>query len=107
MRAEKFCADQLLLKLAHVAAAEDAVSRVQAKIDNRPAAPGVPLFTKPFDLSQLGHRADYVAREYDQRWIGRSASDAKSAASPPCLTSSKGLLDPSRHTFAHLRGMLD
>jgi hypothetical protein len=77
LRAEKFHADQSLLKLAHITAAKDAVSCVQAKIDNLPAAPGVPLFAKPFDFGQLRHRADYVARECDQRWIGRSAGDAK------------------------------
>jgi hypothetical protein len=61
-RAEKFRADQALLELAYVAAAKDAVSCVQAKTDNLRAAPGVPLFAKPFDFGQLGHRADYAAR---------------------------------------------
>jgi hypothetical protein len=28
---------------------------MQGKIDNLPAEPGIPLFTKPFDLGQLGH----------------------------------------------------
>ena len=77
VRAEKFRTDQSLLELAYVAAAKNAVSAMQAKIDNLSAAPGVPLFTKPFDLGQLRHRADYVAPERDQRWIGRSAGDAK------------------------------
>jgi len=56
VRTEKLRADQSLLKLGDVLAAEDAVPRVQAKIDNLRAEPGIPLFAKPFDLSQLRHR---------------------------------------------------
>src|SRR5437660_1031005 len=58
MRGEKFSTNQPSAKLLHILAAKDSVPHVQAKIDNLRAAAGVPLFAKPFDLSQLGHRAD-------------------------------------------------
>src|SRR5207248_4072164 len=59
LRANKFRAHQSSLKLINVLATEDPVPRVQAKIDNLRADPGVPLFTKPFDLGELRHRARY------------------------------------------------
>ena len=55
VRADEFLADQSLLKLLNILAAKDAVLFMQGKIDNLPAEPGIPLFTKPFDLGQLGH----------------------------------------------------
>ncbi len=61
MRAEKFCADQAPLKFYYVCLAKDAVSRVQAKIDNFRTNPGIPLFAKPFDFGQLWHRARYAS----------------------------------------------
>ena len=63
VRAKKLLANQVLAQRAHIGFAKDAVLFVEDKIDNRRAESGVPLFTKPFDLRQLGHRADYAQRE--------------------------------------------
>src|SRR5438477_8463861 len=52
MRGEKFFTNQPSAELLHILATKDAVPRMQAKIDNLRAAAGVPLFAKPFDLSQ-------------------------------------------------------
>src|SRR2546421_1303940 len=63
VRAKKLLANQVLAQRAHIGLAKDAVLLMYGKIDNCRAESGVPLFTKPFDLRQLGHRADYAQRE--------------------------------------------
>src|SRR5919106_4785895 len=72
-RAEKFSIDQSSTKFAAVCFPKNPISPVQPNTDNLFAQAGVPLLAIPFDLSQLGHRADYASHDGGERWIDRSA----------------------------------
>ena len=80
MRAKKSFANQVVAQRAHVGLTKDAVLFVQDKIDDLRADSGVPLFAKPFDLGQLGHRTIYKEERLGQPSVG--ISDAWEAVVP-------------------------
>ena len=59
---------EIFLERTRFCSAENPFSGVQSDIDNFIANAGVPLFAKPFDLGQLGHRADYATELYCRCW---------------------------------------
>lgn len=58
MRTKKVLSDQILAKRENVGFAKDAIYSVQVEIDNPMTDSGIPLFAKPLDLGQLGHRGN-------------------------------------------------
>src|SRR5437588_11357611 len=55
-RSKQVLADQILAKRTRDRSAKNVFPRMQTKIDNVAAATGIPLFAKPFDLSEFRHR---------------------------------------------------
>ena len=50
---------------------------MQLDIDNHISKPRVPLLAIPFDLGQLGHRAEYARGDlWQSGWIGPAAAGA-------------------------------
>ena len=70
-RVHQFLTDDPPLQISRVRSAKDPLSRVQQDSLNPRVEARIPLFTMPFNLSQLRHAADY-ARSGDRQSPGRA-----------------------------------